>query len=426
LCLPGPEHLHTFASHAADFVADPVGLAHRFGSPPRGTALLGALDYLASQGVNSLYFITNTHLGDGRDVWPWVVPSDKAHFDVSKLEQWERVFAHMSARGLQLEVVLEEHENDEIPVSQGGLGFGLTAERRLYYRELVARFAHHPAVHWVIGDESDYFDDVVIMESLAAELRALDPYANPIAFHGKHPCFSGCAEPYPSVLAQYAPYFTSSSFDSSAFQTSPGSYNAATVALRSGQTSGRRWAHMGDEQSLNAVPQNLAANRKLALWGNLMAGGAGIAWYPGNAVASQYPPGEDLCDYFDLALEDFRVLEGYFVAARIARELFERELPFHAMQPDNARASIVGASDYVLTLPADPVNGIKAVYAVYRGTGTTTGLTLGAGPHSVSWFDPRSGAGPIAGDELVGPGTPLLVPPLLDPGEDWLAIVREL
>jgi hypothetical protein len=60
----------------------------------------------------------------------------------------ERVFAHLNARGLHLEMVLEENENDEISVPDGGLGTGLTNERRLYYRELVTRFGHHLALQW--------------------------------------------------------------------------------------------------------------------------------------------------------------------------------------------------------------------------------------------------------------------------------------
>ena len=426
LCLPGPAHLHHFQPHAVDFAGDAVDLAHTWGPAQKGQNLLGAIDWLAAHGVNSTYFITDTYQGDGRDVWPWVTPADKVHFDVSKLAQWERVFAHMSARGLQLQVVFEEHENDKIPVAGGGLGIGLTPERRLYYREMVARFAHHPAVMWVIGDESDYFDEVATMESMAAEIRALDPYHHPIAFHSKHPCFgSGCIEPYPSVYEQYSPYFGFAGFEASAFQTAPGGYNSSTASMRLAQASSRRWAHCGDEQSLNATLPNLDQNRTKALWGNLMGGGAGVAWYPGNAAASQYPPGVDLCDYFDLGEEDFGLLASYFEQTRIALELFRTQLPFTEMVPNNARASVVGASDYVFERAEDAGLGTKAVYAVYRGTGSATALTLGAGSHTLEWFDPRTGAGPFPGADLVGPGDVSLGLPPQDPGADWLAIVRQ-
>lgn len=421
-CLSG-DHLHHYAPHAGDYVNDAVGQAHLWASGTKGQNLLGAIDYLASVGVNSLYFITDNIQGDGRDVWPWVQQYDKAHFDVSRLAQWERVFAHLTQRGLQLQFVLEEQENDHLPVPNGGLGVGLTPERKLYYREMVARFAHHPAVIWVIGDESNYWDEVEDMQSLAAEIRALDPYRHPIAFHSKHPC-PGCTPVIPSIVAQYAPYFAFEAFEATAFQTAPGGYNQSTIQLREAQVGSRPWSHYGDEQSLNAIPTNLTVNRTRALWGCLMGGGAGIAWYPGNH-SSQYPPEIDVCDYFDLSIEDFRLLEDYFLQTSIAVELFRNELPFTEMVADNALASVVGSSDYVFMRPEDAGQGIRAVYAVYRGTGSATNLTLGPGPHTVEWWNPRTGAGPIAAPSLVGPGSIALPPPAQDPGQDWLAIVRQ-
>lgn len=424
---PGnPEYLHRYAAHAADYVGDAVDQQHRWGSVPRGENILGAVNYLASVGVNSLYFITNTYRGDGDDVWPWVTPADKLHFDVSKLAQWERVFTHASQRGIQLQFVFEENENDQISVAAGGLGYGLTPERRLYYREMVARFAHHPAVHWVIGDESNYYDEVATMESLALEIRRLDPYFHPIAFHSKHPCSGpNCPEQVPIVSQQYAPYFGFSAFEASVFQTAPGGYNSSTIQLVAGQVSSRKWAHYGDEQSLNAIPTNLDENRRKALWGSLMGGGAGVAWYPGNNNSSQYPPGVDLCDYFDVSVEDLRALEGYFLQTGLAIDIFRTQLPFTEMLASNGLASPSVSQDYVFYRPENQTLGVRAVYAVYRAFGTETDLTLGPGTHSVDWFNPRTGAGPLAGMALVGPGPQLLEPLALDPGLDWLALVRQ-
>ena len=423
-CLSGPDFLHHYQAHAADYGGDAVDQAHTWGPTHKGKNLLGAINYLASRGLNSQYFIVHTDSGDGRDVWPWVAALDKVHYDVSKLAQWERVFAHMSARGIQLQFVFEEHENDQLPVPWG-LGNGLTTERKLFYREMVARFAHHHAVLWVIGDESDYYDEPPVMESLAAEIRALDPYRHPIAFHSKHPCFgAGCPDPQPSILAQYQPYFGSESFEATVFQTTPAYYNNNTVALRNAQASSRKWAHHGDEQSLNATPPNLNDNRTKALWGNLMGGGAGVAWYPGNYDPAQYP-GLDFCDYYDLTVEDFREFEGYLDQTRIAIEIFEAHLPFTEMAPDNALAAPSAMIDCVLVRPANAPLGIKAVYAVYRGSGSATALTLGSGTHSVEWHDPRTGAGPLLDADLVGPGPQPLEPPSSGPGIDWLAIVRQ-
>jgi hypothetical protein len=150
-----------------------------------------------------------------------------------------------------------------------------------------------------------------------------------------------------------------------------------------------------------------------------------VAWYPGNNVSSQYPAGVDKCDYFDLSAEDLGLFEDYFRQTRHALEIFQGQLPFTEMVANDALASPSGSQDYVFCRPEDPAAGIKAVYAVYRGTGSTTELTLGSGTHTVDWFDPRTGAGPVAGADLVGPGPQILTAPAEDPGMDWLAVVRQ-
>ena len=68
---------------------------------------------------------------------------------------------------------------------------------------------------------------------------------------------------------------------------------------------------------------------------------------------------------------------------------------------------------------------MKSVYAVYRSAGSATNVTLGTGTHTVQWFNPRTGVGPLNAPSLVGPGAIPLPPPALDPGQDWLAVVRQ-
>ena len=55
----------------------------------------------------------------------------------------------MTQLGLQIHFVTQENENDE----ELGGDSSLNDIRKLYYRELVARFAHHPALQWNIGEE---------------------------------------------------------------------------------------------------------------------------------------------------------------------------------------------------------------------------------------------------------------------------------
>jgi hypothetical protein len=130
--------IHKYAPHVKDW---------RSGDPSwkngKGKGIIGAVNYLASKGVNSVYFLTyNLDGGDGRDTWMWTGPAVRDRFDVSKLDQWEIVFSHLERNGMMLHVVTQETENDR---ALGG-GPGLNPIRRLYYRELVARFAHHNAL----------------------------------------------------------------------------------------------------------------------------------------------------------------------------------------------------------------------------------------------------------------------------------------
>ena len=129
------------------------GLARRgsrLGRWPR-RAIIGALNYLASEHVNSIYFLTMNVGGDGKDVWPWIGPidrqgaareNDNLHFDTGKLRQWETVFDHAQRLGIFLHVVFNEAEEaNKRELDDGELG----PERKLYYREMIARFGHHLA-----------------------------------------------------------------------------------------------------------------------------------------------------------------------------------------------------------------------------------------------------------------------------------------
>ncbi len=86
--------LHAYEPHVRDF---------REGDPTwrggKGKGIIGALNYLASKGMNSVYFLTMNVEGDGKDVWPWRTDEDRFRFDCTKLDQWEIVFSHMDRLG---------------------------------------------------------------------------------------------------------------------------------------------------------------------------------------------------------------------------------------------------------------------------------------------------------------------------------------
>ena len=108
--------LHRYKPHAGDWrEGDPTWDGSRVKN------IIGALNYLASTGMNSVYFLTMNVIGDGKDVWPWTDYDERFRFDVSKLDQWEIVFSHMDRLGLMMHVVTQETENDQL-LDEGELG----------------------------------------------------------------------------------------------------------------------------------------------------------------------------------------------------------------------------------------------------------------------------------------------------------------
>ena len=82
--------IHAFQPHSKDWqIGDPTW------KNGKGKSIIGAINYLASTGMTSIYFLTLNINGDGKDVWMYASPDDFTRFDVSKLEQWKIVFQHM-------------------------------------------------------------------------------------------------------------------------------------------------------------------------------------------------------------------------------------------------------------------------------------------------------------------------------------------
>ena len=350
-----PDGLHHYEPHLADWSSgDPTW------QDGKGKGIIGALNYLADMGGNSVYFLTyNVDGGDGRDSWIWTSPTERERIDVSKLTQWEIVFSHMDAKGIQLHVVTSEAEN------HGNLGKGFSDIRKLYYRELISHFAHHLAVIWNIGEENGNSDEQ--RKQFAAYIHALDPYDHPVTVH----TYSGQASTfYDGLLGD--PHFEATSIQGNGNQ-----YNSWAIELRQrSAAAGRPWAIYGDEQgpAVNAGMNNLDALRKGALWGNLMGGGAGVEWYWGYQG-----------DFGDCQSEDWRVGEPLWNMTRYALDFFQTYLPFWEMEPAN---ELTPADDYVFIKPGD-------IYVVYLKNGKTTTINIPAGDeYTIRWYDPRNG-GPL-------------------------------
>lgn len=402
--------LHRFEPHMGDWhPEDPTW------GEGRGKGIVGALNYLASRGMNSVYFLTLNVAGDGQDVWPWTGPEERYRFDCSKLDQWEIVFRHMDSLGILLHVVLTETENESLfEVEEGGEFAG---SRKLYYRELVARFGHHRALVWNLGEENGWDDrhrettteagranTDAQRKAFAAYLRRLDPYAHPIVVH----TLPGRYEEI------YQPLLGDSNFEGASLQMGDMSQTHAETLrwLERSRGAGRPWFVCLDEigpADTGVKPDtedpDHDAVRRHALWGNLMAGGGGVEWYFGYRYAHN-----------DLNLEDWRSRERMWDQTRHALEFFHNYLPFPHMEPADQLVSHPDA--WCLAQPG-------RVYALYLGSGGTTRLQLEPGVYDVRWYDPREG-GPLQRgsiQQLEGGGERSVGEPPHSPSRDWTVLL---
>ncbi|MDZ7639366.1 MAG: DUF5060 domain-containing protein [Bryobacterales bacterium] len=390
--------VHRYQPHAGDWKpGDPTW------QNGKGRNIIGALNYLAGTGMNSVYFLTyNVDTGDGKDTWVWTSPDVRDRFDVSKLAQWEIVFSHMDRLGLMLHVITQETENDR---KLGG-GPGLNPIRRLYLRELVARFAHHPALVWNLGEENNTPD--ADRKQIAAYIHALDPYRHPIAVHSH----------VNRAHDDYQALWGDAGFEASSVQADMARYHQEAVAFRARSAeAGRKWVIFHDEQSSahtgvlpDADDPTHDIPRIEGLWGNLMGGGAGVEWYFGY----RYP-------HMDLNCEDWRSRDAMWRQTRIALHFFHQHLPFWEMEPVADERHIVDGA------PARVLAKAGSIYALQLPRGGSVQIQLPEGAYTVQWFNPRDGGplqeGPVkqvtGGRQRVWLGEPPA-----ETSRDWVVLVK--
>jgi hypothetical protein len=387
--------IHKYAPHVRDW---------RPGDPSwkggKGKGIIGALNYLASKGMNSVYFLTyNLDGGDGRDTWMWTGPEVRDRFDASKLDQWEIIFSHMDRLGLMLHVVTQETENDR----RLGGGPGLNLVRRLYYRELCARFSHHLAVLWNLGEENNTPDPE--RKEIARFIRRNDVYQHPITVHTHNN----------RELTFYDGLLGDPFFETTSIQGWMRNYNQSAIALRRRSAeAGRPWVIFGDEQppaSHGVLPDaddpDHNEPRIDALWGNLMGGGGGVEWYFG----ARYP-------HMDINCEDWRSRDRLWDQTRYALEFFHRHLPFWEMAPNNDL--VIGAIGGRALAKGEDLIGVQL------SAGGPAQVRLGTGSYTVEWYNPRTGGALQSGSvrTVKGPGYQAIGRPPSDPDRDWVVLVK--
>ena len=372
----------------------------------KGTEILGMINYLSSQGANVFSFLTWNTSGDGGAVFPHTLQIsesqygktaqkdqwgkvNKTRFDVSKLAQWEKVMEYADKKGMYLHLKTMETENDNL---MDGDKFG--NQRKVYYRELIARFGHHLALNWNLTEETTLTDAVA--RSTASYIKNLDPYDHNIVIHT-----------YPNQQDQrYDPLLGNKSvLTGASIQTDKTKvHNDVRRWLEKSRNAGKKWIVANDEQGSAGEGVRVSDKRirDEVLWGTLMAGGAGVEYYSG------YTDNDG-----DINGNDHRKRGGKYRDGGHALAFFNNYLQPYMVNMVSSDGVTSDGNDYVFAKAGE-------VYAVYRPNGGTTNINLqGANSsYKVQWYNPRTGgnltAATNAGSSLKAPSN-----------DDWVALITK-
>ena len=392
----------------------------------KGKALIGALNYIAGKGMNSISFLTLNILGDDQNVFPYTDYSTYDRFDVSKLAQWEIIFSHAQSLGLFLHFKTQEDENQGL-LDNGGLGL----QRQLYYRELIARFSHHLAVNWKLDEENGEWDNsnITMPQSkiqrldMAKYFHDNDPYNHHVVIH------NGLG--FEDILG------ADSFYSGVSLQTAQEDYGHVHQAIKNIRawpvTNGRPLAVSVDEpghHKFNLPPDDEDPEHNFArmngLWGAFTAGAWGTEWYFGYAHA-----------HSDLTAQSWETRDLFWQQAKHALDFFKlRQVPYHkAISHDELIVPDSGLQNnaWVLAKPTD----FYIIYVKNASKELTLKIKSNIATYSVQWFDPRNGGGLQKGSKsevivnetlkMHWDKTPVkLGLPPSEPNKDWGILIKRI
>jgi hypothetical protein len=439
----------TWAPHERDFDASATKYLWR---GDRGKGLLGSLRYLSDEKLNSVSLLLFNVGGDDRNVIPQLLKVPDAayaamepkaqwdegvvhdRYDVSKLDQWHRALSYADELGIHLHFKLGEQENDHF-MDGGELG----RERKIYQREMVARFNHFLAVTWNFGEENT--QEPASISAQTRYVRSMDPYNHALVLHT-----------FPTQQERYRPLLgEASALNALSLQGMFSNFRdirPETIKwLAESKAAGKQWVIGYDEQGgaqggapVDAdypadklpskrdieIPHELF--RRAALWNALMAGGYGLEAYYG------YQTG---CT--DLNCEDHRTRASLWKDGTKATAFFDRYIGVDALNM-SARDDLTGnPDDYVFA-------ELGKTYAIYIKTDLPPGPSvpqerrvLGdvpinlalygqSGRYSVGWYDALKGGDlqKTAITEVAGGGQVNLGKPPTGGSTEWVALVKRL
>ena len=243
----------------------------------KGKGIIGLVNYLSSLGLNVHYFLAMNAYGDGKEAWPWTGKDNIDIYDVSKLAQWEVLFTHFDQMGLMVHFQLSESENTNYLEARDGEGT-FSHARKILYREFVARFGHHLAITWNIGEENQAKGEGfqkpntdAQRKEFASRLRALTYYQDHISVH------NGPAGKFADIFPELLGYQDLTGPSLQTFLVSrkyQSNHDEVREWYHRSAESGHKWVVAIDEPWWGKRPEGLVdILRKEVIWGALMAGG---------------------------------------------------------------------------------------------------------------------------------------------------------
>lgn len=296
-----------------------------------------AIQYLADERLNSLYFMTSNSGGDRDNVWPWVTDRDSEHFDVAKLDGWDVVLDDLQAHGIVLHLVFED--------DSGWTEFN----RDLYYRQIVARFGHYNGLIWNISEEYNENYSANQVKLFAQMLSDLDPYDHPLTVHHQGP------------TSRWDPFYGDDRFDLTSLHTSGNPQNSLAITARQQSATAGRPIPVSFDETGDVTPTQ--ANNRHLVWSIYLGGG--------------------IYEIHTRPLTDYRDWQAHFRDLVRARTFLEA-MPFWEMLPSNQL--LTSGTGYVLSKTGE-------VYICYLPGGGSLELDLGSNTNvfDASWFNPRTG-----------------------------------
>jgi len=379
----------------------------------KGRGIIGAINYLASQNVNLIYFLPMNIGGDGRNVWPFAgninpaghPSNDNLHYDVSKLDQWEIVFGHAQRKGIVLHFVFNEAERN----NKTELGTTLTTERKLFYREMLARFGHHNAILWNLCEEYNLNINLgpENVKEFARYVHDTDPYDHPVTVHHSSD---------PVVMLK--PFLGDELFSITSIQIGRKDIEPVVENFRQlTRKAGRPIPVAIDEFTVTThdkpwLPEDdIKALRIEKLWPAYLSGGQ-VEFIVGDLLET----------------ENFAKYEDLWRYIWFARKFLEENAPFWEMEP--ADDLLEGESVYEgKTSTHDGQVFAKAgqCYTLYfpsaRQTGTLD-LIAARGEFNKRWYNPRTGRFVGQAVSVKGGSKIAVGPPPTDPEKDWAILIE--